>query len=200
MDSKSMIVFVAILGAVGLFVVGVPITEVQVQEEYQENVEYEVEVPFQVTVDKEWEHFTILDYELNAYYYVAWTGYVPQGRIVEFYVSASDDINMFIMTEAEFSKYEEGSFDVQSIVETEGVSTETISFLCTASRDYRFVCENPITGFGDSEDVVLRVGWGLSSWEEEDTQYRTETEYRLETKTRWVTKKVTIIEKITGDY
>lgn len=178
MNSKSMIVFVAILGVVGLFVIGVPITEVQVEVAYQ-TTEAQTRTLLNVTSAT----------GLQAGYYKYWNPDVDAETNIHFVVSASDTVDVMILTLSQFNNFKDGeSYDYER--KASETKSATLSYYTSMPGTYYFVTQNIHTGFlGYGEkDIVINSVSLIATSDIEVTKYRT------------VTKKVTIMQKITGDY
>ena len=173
-----MLAFVAILGVVGLFVVGVPITEVQ------------VEVAYTTTEPQERTLAMITSATgLEAGYFKYWSPDVDAETNLEFLVDTSDTVDVLILTLSQFNNFKDGkSYDYER--KSSETKSATLSYYTSMSGTYYFVIQNIHTGFfGFGEKDIVINGVILSATSDiEVTKYRT------------VTKKVTIMQKITGDY
>lgn len=177
-ENKNMLVFVAILGVIGLFVIGVPITEVQL------NVTY---------TTTEAQTRTLMSFTsatgLEAGYSRYWSPDVDAETNIQFVVSASDTVDVMILTLSQYNNFKDGeSYDYER--KASETKSATLSYYTSMSGTYYFVIQNIHTGFfgfGEKDIVINSVSLTATS-DIEVTKYRTET------------KKVTIMEKITGNY
>ena len=178
MESKNMLAFVAILGVVGLFVVGVPITEVQ------------VEVAYTTTEAQTRSLGSVYSATgLEAGYYKYWGPDVDAETNIQFVVSASETVDVLILTLSQFNNFKDGeSYDYER--KASETKSATLSYYTSVSGTYYFVIQNIHTGFfgfGEKDIVINSVSLNATQ-DFEVTRYRT------------VTKKVTIMQKITGAY
>jgi len=200
-STRNVVLIVAIFGVVALFVVGVPIVEVQVQEEYQESVPYDVQVPYTATEQRTQTLGSTYSDPLEAGHYTYWSPNLERGVDVSFSFSATDTVDAMILTLSHYNNFKDGeSYEYERKAEEE--TSGTLEYYTPNSGTYYFIIHNihsGFLGFGE-KDIVINSATITATWDEEVTRYRTETEYRLETKYRTVTKKVTIIESIMGDH
>mgnify|MGYP000681116698 CR=1 FL=1 len=209
-----MIVIVAILGAVGLFIVGVPITEMQVQETYSESVPYEVEeaysesvpyeieeeytesvpydvqVPYTETESQKRDLMNIDSASLEAGYHAYWSHELDTGASIIFGCAASDTVDVIIFTFAQYNYYKDTG-DTSNNESIEEESTDSILYYDTpTSGTYYFVIRNIHNGFFgvDEKNIVIDRAFIEATSDVEVTKYKIEEEYRVETKNRTITE------------
>jgi hypothetical protein len=200
MSNRNRVLILTVIGAFVIFVAGVPIVEVQVQEEYTESVPYDVQVAYTATEPQTEILGSITSPTLlQAGYYSSWDGTIEADTNVRFTVTADDTLTVMILTFDQFCDFIDGdSYDYERKVED--TKTASLNYI-TSSETYYFVIENRHSRPGVFGDIVIISDMSITATStEEVTRYRTETEYRVETKYRTVTKKVTIIAMITGSY
>ena len=210
-----MIVFVAILGAVGLFVVGVPITEVQVQEAYSESVPYEVEEAYSESVPYEVEEeytesvphevqvpYTEIESQtrdlmnidsarsLDAGYHARWSHELDAGTTIKFGSATSAPVDVIIFTLTQYNNAidtgDNSNYEMKTVETTDTI----LNYYTPASGTYYFVINNNYyddVEFGENYLLINRAFIKATS-DVEVPKYRTEQEYRVETKNRTITE------------
>jgi len=203
------IVVIILILAVGVFAFTVRIFPVsyQVDVPYDEQQAYTVQVPYTTMEDKQGTIGHESDRTLEGGSYLYWNSHVPLGRDIEFSVSASDTVDLFVFTSTQFNSYKAGK-STPSEKELKGVSSGKMGYHVSSSGTYYFVIKNPHSGFLGigKKNVGIYSASIKSYWQEEvtkyrsETRYRTVTRYRTETHYRTIDLRVTLWELITGSY
>ena len=196
--------------------------EYTVQVPYTEQEAYYVQVPYTTMEDQQQILVNEEDYTLEGGYYRYRSRFISLGKDVEFYISASNTVNLYVFTSAQYSTYVDGSSISSAPNEKEllEVSQGTLGYHVSATDTYYFCTYNLHSGFlgFGKESVGLYSTKITAYWQEEVTDYRTETRYRdvtkertetryrtvskvrTETHTRDVTIRVTLLEYLSGNY
>ena len=209
----GIILIVIVLGVAGFAyaIPAIPVTyeeSYQVEVPYEEQEEYTVQTPYQTMEDKQQSLGSTSDRTLEGGYYIYWDSYIPVGRDVEFSVSASDTVFLYIFTASQYANYEDSGSKTPNEKVSLEMSSGKIGYHVSSTGTYYFCVLNPhdgFLGFGD-RSVGIYSSSIQSYWQEEVTRYRTETKYRtvsktrMETHTRDVTIRVTLLEYLSGNY
>jgi len=180
----------------------------QVQVPYEEQESYTVQVPYTTMEDKQSTIGSTSDVTLEGGYYLHWDSYLPVGRDVEFSVSASDTVILYIFTASQYANYREYGSTIPSEKESPEMSSGKIGFHVSFTGTYYLCIYNPHDGFLGigKKNVGIYSASIVAYWQEEvtkqraETRYRTVTKTRMETHTRDVTIRVTLFELLSGSY
>jgi len=208
------IVVIILFLAVGVFAFTVRVFPVSYQESYQVDVPYDeqqaytVQVPYTTVEDRQGTIGSTSDYTLEGGYYTWWNDYIPLGRDIEFSVSASDTVNLYVFTSTQFTNLQEMGSWTPNEKQLLDVSNGKLGYHVSSSGTYYFVIRNPHSGiFGiGKKNVGIYSALIKAYWQEEvtkyrsETRYRTVTKYRTETHYRTIDLRVTLWELITGSY
>jgi len=212
--NRTALIFIIIaLGGAG-FAVAIPAFPVTYEESYRVDVPYEeqeeytvqvpytvqepyyVQVPYTTMEDKQETLVTDDDRTLEGGYYRYWYRYIPVGRDVEFYISASDTVNLYIFTSSQYASFADGGSITSAPNEKQAleVSEGTLGYHISASDTYYFCIYNLHSGFlgFGKESVGVYTTLVTAFWQEEVTHYRTETRYKEVTKYRDETRYRTV--------
>lgn len=176
----------------------------QVEVPYDEQVEYTVEVPY--TVQESYyvqiPYSTVEDMESTLMIYEDFTLddwcfwwpsiYIPRGRDIIFSVSASNTVDLCIMTSEQGSNFEETKSRTPNEKELNDISNGNLGYHVSLSDDYCFLIFNPHWGWWSKENVGIYSASITAYWQEEVTRYRTETKYQDVTKYRTETRYRTV--------
>lgn len=162
-------------------------------DSYQEP--YVVQVPYTSMANRELELGSTSDYTLQANSYYYWGTTIPLGRDVEFSISASDTVNLYVFTETQFNSYKAGQStpNEKSLI---GLSSGKLGYHIASTGTYYFVIYNPHTGFLGigAKSVGIYSALVKAYWQEEVTLYRDETRYKT------ISLTVTLWQLLTGSY
>jgi hypothetical protein len=198
-NSRRFIFIIMVFGAIGIFVVGIPVIEVHTVEPYTISEPYEVRVPYKVIEAQEDIIGSVNAWVLESGRILYWSKYLTQGTDVSLEFSATNAITAYILTPNQYNEFTGYTQNFEKRLQA--VDFGSIEYFVPSSGDYYFVVYNINDGdFHESKDIVINHCSVVASWDEEVTHYRNETEYRIYTRYRAVKKKITIIEKVMGDY
>ena len=214
MPSKAPIIIIIILGGAGVFSIAVPAIPVSYQESYEVSVPYDeqepytVQVPYQTMESKQQSLGSTSDRTLEGGYYIYWSPSISVGRDIEFSVSASDTVHLFVFTPTQYTKFTDTGAQTPNEKQLLEISSGKLGYHVSTYGTYYFVIYNPHDGFLGigKKNVGIYSASIQAYWQEEVTKYRTETKYRTITKYRTEThyrtleKRVTLLDAITGSY
>lgn len=214
-NRTALILIVIILLGAGI-AYAIPVVPVTYEESYQVDVPYDeqeayqIQVPYETMEDKQQILVDEADYTLEGGYYRYYPRSLSIGKDVEFYISASNTVNLYIFTSAQYSTHVDGGSISSAPNEKEllDVSRGTLGYHVSATDTYYFCIYNHHSGFfGIGKESVGLYSIEITAyWQEEVINHRTETRYRTvskirtETHTRDVTIRVTILEYLSGNY
>ncbi|MEM5879626.1 MAG: protein kinase, partial [Candidatus Aenigmatarchaeota archaeon] len=179
----------------------IPIVPIQTTERvptkvtvpYTERESYVDYVPYQ-----EWEKMSetfisTTNYNLKPGYFVYWSKYLPYDRKVTFYVSASDTVEVYVLSSLEYKNFYEGRSFSPEASRKDSKELQLV-FLTRFNDTYYFIIKNPHTGFLGlfSKNVMIYSANANAIWEELVTKYREEIKYRDVVKYREETKYIDI--------
>lgn len=194
--------------------------EYTVQVPYIEQESYTVQVPYTTMEDKQSTIGSTSDTTIEGGYYLYWSSYLLVGRDVEFSVSASDTVFLYIFTASQYANYQETGSETPNEKESPEMSSGKIGFHVSSTGTYYLCVYNPHDGFlgiGKKNVGIYSVSI-VAYWQEEVTKQRAETRYRdvtkqrtetryrtvskirTETHTRGITIRVTLLELLSGSY
>ncbi len=182
--------------------------EYTVQVPYTEQEAYYVQVPYETMEDKQQTLGSSSDRTIEGGSSFYWYPHIPLGRDIEFYVHASDTVNLYIFTASQFANYQDTGSRSTNEKQLLDVTSGTLGYHISTSGTYYFVVYNPHDGFlGFGKKSVGIYSSSINAyWQEEvtkqraETRYRTVTKSRMETHTRDVTIRVTLAELVSGSY
>jgi len=214
MSSKrnAIILLLIITGGIG-FAYAIPAFPVTYEESYEVEVPYEeqeaytVQVPYSTMENRQQTLGSTSDRTIEGGYYIYWDAFIPLGRDIEFSVSASDTVFLYIFTSFQYANYIETGSKTPNEKESLEISSGKIGYHVSSTGTYYFCVYNPHSGFLGigAKSVGIYSSSVESFWQEEVTKYRTETRYqtvsktRIETHTREVTIRVTLFELLTQE-
>lgn len=184
------------------FAIVIPAFPVTYEESYDEQEPYTVQVPYTTMEDQQQTIGSTSDRTLEGGRYIYWNSYLSLGRDVEFSVSASDTVYLYIFTASQYANYLETGSKTPNEKQSLEMSSGKIGHHISSTGTYYFCILNPhdgFLGFGD-KNVGIYSATIEAYWQEEVTLHRTETRYRTVTKTREVTTRVTLFEMLSGSY
>lgn len=189
-SSRTGVILVAALIVVAGIAYAIPVIPVTYEESYQ------VQVPYTWIDEKEETIGSVNDRTVEGGYYIYWNSYIPVGRDVEFSVSASDTVNLYVFTSSQYSNYRDTGSKTPNEKEIIDLSSGKLGYHVSASDTYYFCVYNPHDGFLGigAKSVGIYSSSVVEYWQEE------ETEDRWETHTRDVTIRVTLLEYLSGNY
>ena len=196
------------------FAYAIPVVPVTYEESYKVDVpydeqeEYIVQVPYTTMENKQQTLGATSDKTIEGGYYTYWSPNIPVGRDVEFSVSASDTIYLYIFTVSQYNNYRDTGSKTPNEKQSVEMASGKIGYHVSATGTYYFCVYNPHDGFlGFGEKSVGVYSASIEAfWQEEvtknraETRYRTVSKVRTETHIRDVTIRVTILEYLSGNY
>lgn len=193
-SSKNLIVFFGLIILLAIFVVGVPIFPVYVEETYEVIVPYEVQESYQEMEEKT---DVILDQtipdSISGGHYQHIDVQIKEGTQITFTYSAAWPIDVYIFNDEQYLFWNSIGGDIALVKKTE--KSGILSYACLFGGLYHFVWYND-----NYSGVSLSSSKITLEWSELVTKERTVTEDRTETRTRQVQKSVTMISKLLQTY
>ena len=202
-EFKTVIVLVLLGVCLVGFAVAVPVFPYTFEETYEVDVYYEeqeayvVSIPVYTSNDIVTSLLSESPSPLLGGYYYRWGFDISIWREVEFKVSASDTVKLFIFTDSQMDNYEDTGIADPNEVESIYMSSGSIFYWTDKliANTYWFVIEN---GYDESVDIY-DISITTTYRDQEETykteiRYRTVPTFRRETHTRTVTEKVTLFD------
>ena len=210
---RNVAILIGALAFIGVFLVSVPVIPFSYVEAqnvtipYYEQESYMVEFPYTVTYDRNEPIGQVSNFTLGVGKFAYWDPYIPSGRSIEFYISASDNVNLYIFNSSQYENFRNTSICKPNEKALLNVSGGKIEYNVTSSKTYYFIIHYLHSGSsGTEENVYIRRALIMANWQETETKYRTETryrnitKYRTETQHRTVTVRVTLWKLLTDSY
>ena len=211
--SRNVAILIGALAFIGVFLIAVPVIPFSYVEAlnvtipYDEQESYMVEFPYTVTYDRNEPLGQVSNFTLGGGKFAYWDPYIPSGRSIEFFISTSDNVNLYIFNSSQYNNFRNTSIGKPNEKALLNVSRGKIEYNVSYSETYYFVIHYLHIGpSGTEEKVLIHQALIMANWQETETKYRTETryrnitKYRTETQYRTVTVRVTLWKVLTGSY
>jgi hypothetical protein len=211
---RNVAIIIGALAFMGVFLFMVPVIPfsyveaLNVTVPYDEQESYTVEFPYTVTFDRNEPLGQVSNFTLGGGKFAYWDPYIPSGRSMEFFISASDNVNLYIFNSSQYDNFMNASSTKPNKKELLNISRGKVEYNVSSSETYYFVIQNPHSDLSGIEEnkVYIHQALIMANWQETETKYRTETryrnitKYRTETQYRTITVKVNLWKLLTGSY
>lgn len=212
-SKRNAIILILLLAGGAGFAYAIPAFPLTYEESYEVEVPYDeqeaytVQVPYSTMEDKQQTLGSTSDRTIEGGYSIYWDPVVHLGRDIEFSVSASDTVFLYIFSASQYANYRDTGSKTPNEKESLEISSGKIGYHVSSTGTYYFCVYNPHDGFLGigAKSVGVYSSSVVAFWQEEVTKYRTETRYqtvtktRMETHTREVTIRVTLFELLSQE-